>query len=83
MCKGRELAGMIPRRMRATKKVVYVGDGANDHCAVLSLGRNDVVLARRGYPLAERIEADTKAIRCRVLFWSNHDELPALLKSSM
>lgn len=80
MCKGRELATMISRRMRMTKRVLYVGDGANDHCAVLSLGPNDVVLARRGYPLAKRIAADPGSIKCRVALWSTHDDLPELLK---
>ena len=81
MCKGRELSAMISRRMRNTKRVVYIGDGANDFCSVHSLGPNDVALARKGFPLAERIMRDPSAVKCRVAFWSTHDELPELFKS--
>jgi len=80
MCKGRELAALISRRMRVTKRVVYVGDGANDHCAVLSLGPNDVALVRRGYPLEQRIAADAGSVKCRVLLWESHADLPDLLR---
>lgn len=79
MCKGRELASMISRRMRQTKRVVYVGDGANDFCGVLSLGPNDIALARNGYPLADRIMRDPAAVRCHVAFWDGHGDLPRLL----
>jgi 2,3-diketo-5-methylthio-1-phosphopentane phosphatase len=83
MCKGRELSSMISRRMRQTKRVVYVGDGANDFCAVLSLGPNDIALARNGFPLADRIMRDPAAVRCRVAFWDSHDDLPLLFKDTV
>ena len=34
---------------------MYVGDGSNDYCAARQLGRRDLVCARRGYALAERL----------------------------
>jgi 2,3-diketo-5-methylthio-1-phosphopentane phosphatase len=80
LCKGRELSSMIARRMRQTKRVVYIGDGANDFCGVLSLGPNDIALARNGFPLADRIMRDPAAVRCHVAFWDSHDDLPGLLK---
>ena len=36
-------------------KIVYVGDGYNDICPSLALSTNDVVLARKGFPLAEHV----------------------------
>ena len=74
---------MISRRMRQTKRVVYVGDGANDFCAVLSLGPNDIALARNGFPLADRIMRDPTAVRCRMAFWDSHDDLPLLFKDTV
>lgn len=36
-------------------KIVYVGDGYNDVCPSLGLTANDVVVARRGFPLAKHV----------------------------
>jgi len=50
LCKGRELDTLRaahPHRRR----IVYIGDGANDLCPALCLGPDDAVLARSGHPL--------------------------------
>ena len=36
-------------------KIVYIGDGYNDICPSLSLSSNDVVVARKGFPLAKHV----------------------------
>jgi hypothetical protein len=50
---------------------------------VLSLGPNDIALARNGFPLADRIMRDPAAVRCRVAFWDSHDDLPLLFKDTV
>lgn len=75
LCKGRELHKMISNRGKKTRRVVYIGDGANDYCPVRTLGRNDIVLARKGYPLENLIQSGKEKIHARVVFWESHDEL--------
>ena len=53
LCKGRELAAL--RAAAPGQRVIYAGDGANDLCPSLSLGPDDVVLARAGMPRARRV----------------------------
>ena len=36
-------------------RIVYIGDGSNDVCPSLSLSSNDVVVARKGFPLAKHV----------------------------
>lgn len=51
LCKTKALA---PYKL-GYDKIVYVGDGYNDVCPSLALTSNDVVVARKGFPLAEHV----------------------------
>ena len=42
-------------RLDMTDWIVYIGDGSNDVCPSLSLSSNDVVVARKGFPLAKHV----------------------------
>jgi hypothetical protein len=64
---------------------VYAGDAANDICPALSLGENDVVLARAGealakYAAAAAADAGLQQIKARVFVWDNHHQLAKLVK---
>lgn len=66
-------------------RIVYAGDGANDICPALSLGENDVVLARAGealakYAAAAAADAGLQQIKARVFVWDNHHQLAKLVK---
>jgi RNA polymerase II subunit A small phosphatase-like protein len=66
-------------------RIVYAGDGANDICPALSLGENDVVLARAGdalakYAVAAAVDAGLQQIKARVFLWENHHQLAKLVK---
>ncbi len=80
LCKGREIELMRCKRTKKTKRIIYVGDGANDYCAVKALGRNDIVLVRRGFELEHCIIKKAETIRAQVEFWTRHDELLQKMK---
>ena len=90
LCKGRELRQLrcVAVNAGGGSKVIYVGDGANDLCAALSLGVDDVVLARAGHPLqhmiAELSSSSTtsagRKVLAQVRIWSSHDELAKLVE---
>lgn len=79
LCKGTEVLAL--RTQGTYQTIIYAGDGHNDICPTLALGPSDVVLARRGYPLAHFLEnaqrglPGTRRPRCAVGFWSTHEEL--------
>ena len=81
LCKGRELATMRANRRRKAKRVIFVGDGANDFCPALTLGRNDIILVRKGFSLEKLILNAKEKINAKVVFWEKHDELLNILKS--
>lgn len=84
LCKGQELEKL--RERTPYKRVVYLGDGANDFCPALTLTADDVVLARKDFDLdrllkerAASPEADCR-LRARFHTWGTHQELFELVK---
>ncbi|KAJ9513226.1 hypothetical protein QJQ45_029513 [Haematococcus lacustris] len=79
LCKGSHVRAL--RRAGTYRHIVYAGDGLNDVCAALALGPHDVILARKGYPLADwlqdaaRGKAGTRRPLASVRLWSTHDQL--------
>jgi hypothetical protein len=72
-------------------RIAYAGDGANDLCPALSLSRNGVVFARKGYAL-ERLLAEHGAfsadpaenrVTAKVLLWETHEHLLRLVQSEL
>jgi 2,3-diketo-5-methylthio-1-phosphopentane phosphatase len=49
--------------------IIYVGDGSNDLCPVLSLKENDIACPREGYSLSNKL--NTIRVMCLVVQWSN------------
>lgn len=80
LCKGKEIQLMRAKRKKKTKRIIYIGDGANDYCAVKALGRNDIVLARQGLELENFIINKSETILAQVVFWNDHDELLQKMK---
>jgi len=79
------------RKRADYKRIIYLGDGANDLCPALNLRPGDTVLARKGYPLAKLftkiLENDGRAedgrrILAQVHMWENHDELLKLVQQT-
>mmetsp|Transcript_3464 Transcript_3464/g.8628 ORF Transcript_3464/g.8628 Transcript_3464/m.8628 type:complete len:537 (-) Transcript_3464:985-2595(-) len=81
MCKGAEIRSL--RAQGTYETIIYAGDVHNDICAALALGPSDVVLARRGHPLAKFLEdaqrglPGTRRPHAAVGFWATHEELRA------
>jgi len=74
LCKGEVLAGYIKSLGERPSKVVYVGDGHGDLCPCLRLsGREDAVLARRGFALSSDLRRTTPT--AQVKEWSDGAEL--------
>jgi hypothetical protein len=70
---------------RSYGRIVYCGDGANDICPALTLGSNDVVLARAGHALAKYATAAAEDLSlqqfaARVYIWESHEQLAKLVK---
>ncbi|WIA08413.1 hypothetical protein OEZ85_007851 [Tetradesmus obliquus] len=66
-------------------RIVYAGDGANDICPALSLGPNDVVLARAGealaaYAAAAAQDSTMQQFAAPVFVWHTHEELAQLVR---
>lgn len=78
LCKGKELEA-LRNAQQTHRRVVYCGDGANDFCAVLRLGKGDVALARGGFPLEKLINQHRNCVNADVVVWNTHDELARLI----
>ncbi|KAG2422865.1 hypothetical protein HXX76_015697 [Chlamydomonas incerta] len=87
-CPGNLCKGLEVQRLQHANRyahIIYCGDGANDVCAALALGANDVLLARAGHPLAAYVaEAQSNPalpqVAAQVAFWSTHEELLACVR---
>ncbi|KAG2452881.1 hypothetical protein HYH02_002225 [Chlamydomonas schloesseri] len=87
-CPGNLCKGLEVQRLQHSNHyahIIYCGDGANDVCAALALGANDVLLARAGHPLAAYVaEAQSNPalpqVAAQVAFWSTHEELLACVR---
>lgn len=83
LCKGMVLnQELLPRHQRRghcfTNKVIYIGDGGNDFCAVQSLKAGDYAFVRqfeecRG--LEAKVEDNKENLRCTVMKWKDGKEL--------
>lgn len=73
LCKGLELRAV--RERRPDTRVLYIGDGSGDWCPVASLGRGDVVCARRGLALARRAEEAGGELLAHLRLWSDGPEM--------
>lgn len=61
------------------QRIVYVGDGGNDFCPILRLGKNDVAFVRRNRGLSKRI-LEEGGVQCTVRYWSGAWEAEQLLR---
>ena len=72
------------RKQRPYKRIIYLGDGANDLCPALRLQPQDMVMARKGYDLdrliQERKKIEPHCMSGQVKQWSTHAELFQLVK---
>lgn len=61
LCKGSILEDYLLEQQKsngvAYKKIFYVGDGNNDLCPILRLGKDDVGCARKGYRLQKKLQS--------------------------
>lgn len=71
MCKGEELEAYLARRggRESFDRIIYLGDGSNDFCPVLRLGKGDIALVRRGMGLERRIKGEG-GTQCQIRYWS-------------
>lgn len=53
-------------------KIYYIGDGRNDVCPSLKLSDNDVVFARRDYPLHKQLKNNTELKAKLQMFEDGH-----------
>ncbi|EDW82305.1 uncharacterized protein Dwil_GK25726 [Drosophila willistoni] len=77
LCKGRILDELIS--MGNYKRVLYIGDGSNDLCAVQHLRANDIACIRRGYELHKKLTENVHhrpQLSCgHIVTWRNGHDL--------
>jgi len=92
MCKGQELTRYLDAQRQSASepdafdRVIYIGDGSNDFCAVLRLRSQDVVFCRRFRGLErkianERAQGEASRLRCAVEYWSGAWEIEEKFKA--
>ncbi|GAA97050.1 hypothetical protein E5Q_03725 [Mixia osmundae IAM 14324] len=79
MCKGTELAAYLERH-GGFDQVIYVGDGGNDMCPVLTLRSQDLALVRTGRELQRRI-AREGGTRCEIKYWGGAWEVEQIFNT--
>lgn len=91
LCKGAILEGFVDgasKRVTEYEVIFYVGDGENDLCPILRLGKNDYGCVRRGYSLERQLEklqsVDStdemqKEMDATLLYWDNGTDLLNLI----
>ncbi|NXN79244.1 PHOP1 phosphatase, partial [Bombycilla garrulus] len=87
MCKGKILAEYLAERAREDvefRRVLYVGDGANDFCPAGTLRAADVAFPRKGYPMHRLIQESQEkrpgAFRAAVVPWESAAEVARYLQ---
>ena len=55
------------------EKIIFIGDGKNDLCPALNLGKNDIVCPRIGYALISLLEK--YCIQAQIVPWENGSDL--------
>lgn len=86
LCKRKVLKEFLDKQLErgvSYTQVVYIGDGGNDLCPVMSLKKNDIAMPRHGYTLEKRISQlsqDRSPVECSVLVWSTAVEIASYLK---
>ncbi|NXB77686.1 PHOP1 phosphatase, partial [Donacobius atricapilla] len=69
------------------RRVLYVGDGANDFCPAAALGAEDVAFPRKGFPMhrliQERQEKQPEAFQAAVVPWESAVEVARYLQEML
>ncbi|XP_030112126.4 phosphoethanolamine/phosphocholine phosphatase [Taeniopygia guttata] len=87
MCKGKILGEYLAERAREGaefRRVLYVGDGANDFCPAGTLRAADVAFPRKGFPMHRLIQESQEkqpgAFRAAVVPWESAVEVARYLQ---
>lgn len=91
LCKQVVLTEYLDKRTKERgepfQKVFYIGDGANDICPTLALGKNDVVFPRNGFPMHTIIQKmqteQSGAYQASVMPWKRGEDVVDFLKKLM
>jgi len=73
LCKGLVMSSFL--RQAAYLRRIYVGDGGGDFCPCTKLFENDVILARKGYPLAKLLQKRKEEIKAKVIEWEDGNHI--------
>lgn len=80
MCKGQELESFIARQGGNFDRIVYLGDGSNDYCPLLSLRSSDYALVRKRRTLEGKVRATEGDLKCQVRYWDGAWEVEEFFK---
>ncbi|EDW66392.2 pyridoxal phosphate phosphatase PHOSPHO2 [Drosophila virilis] len=75
MCKGGIMHSLMTSCNVAYSRIIYVGDGCNDLCAIRRLRPDDVACIRRGEELYDKLPGHRHELSCQLLDWRDGHEL--------
>ena len=82
-CKAQDLKDFLELKGRDSfKNIIFICDGGNDICLAKELCESDIVLARDGHRLIQRINNPNEQIKtkCIVKVWKSGEDIINLLK---
>jgi len=78
ICKGAVVKGILEKldaeELKPQMKI-YVGDGSNDYCPCTIFGENDLIFAKKNYPLHKKILNNQGDVKSRVVEWEHSLEI--------
>lgn len=80
MCKGQIVDKLRLERVLPEGRVIFVGDGGNDFCPSTHLKLGDYVLAREGFPLAEKLQRFKNSTQAQIFPWGHANRVESILK---
>ena len=83
-CKSQDLKDFLELKGRDSfKNIIFICDGGNDICLAKDLCENDMVFARDGHRLIQRINNPDEKIKTKCIFkvWKSGEDIINLLKN--
>lgn len=71
----KSILGKLEAEQLKPSMLIYVGDGSNDYCPISAFGEQDVVFAKKNYPLHKKILNNPLDIKSRVVEWEHSVEI--------
>lgn len=79
ICKGAVVKSILEKLQNESQQTplmkIYVGDGSNDYCPITTFGAQDLIFAKKNYPLHKKIQSNRDDVKSRVVEWEHSLEI--------